>query len=134
MRLCSSSLVVALIGGLAGGCAISDGDTEDSRAAEVNVVPDVSAFVLHVVTEEQPITVTASGSTNTNTCPDSCNFAYLGGTSLSIHAGARNVADCLQFSSWSGACAGHGNPCTLVINSNLSTTADYTTILGCRPE
>lgn len=132
MRLCSSSLVVALIGGLAGGCAISDGDTEDSRAAEVDVVPDVSAFVLHVATEEQPVTVTASGSTNT--CGGSCNFAFLGGTSLSIHAGPRNIADCLQFSGWSGACAGHANPCTLVINSNLSTTADYTSIAGCRPE
>lgn len=111
---------------------MTNGDMESSRATEVDEVPNVSAFVLSVATEEQPVTVTTSSGTNT--CPGSCNFAYIGGTSLSIHAGAQNLADCMRFSSWSGACAGQGNPCTLVINSNLSTTALYSNIPGCIPK
>ncbi len=130
MRYCSFALIITLFGGISGGCAMN-GDTEDSQTAEV-AVPALSAFVLTVTTEEQPITVTTS--TGTNTCPDSCSFAYIAGTSLSIHAGARNFADCLQFNSWIGACAGQGNPCTLVINSDLSTTAHYTSIPGCVPQ
>ncbi len=132
MRLYSFSLVVALIGGISGGCAMTDGDTESNRTAEAGAAPNVSAFVLSVTTEESPITVTTS--TGKNTCADSCDFAYIGGTSLSIHAGAQNLADCLRFSSWDGACAGQGNPCTLVINSDLSTTALYSIIHGCVPQ
>ncbi|HEX3766323.1 MAG TPA: hypothetical protein VHW23_46845 [Kofleriaceae bacterium] len=111
---------------------MTDGDTEGGRAAEVGAAPDVSAFVLSVATEEQPITVTTSSGANT--CGGSCNFAYIGGTSLSIHAGPRNIADCLQFSSWGGVCAGQGNPCTVVINNNIATTALYSRISGCRPQ
>jgi hypothetical protein len=134
MRLHSSSfvpggLVLGLIGGLSAGCALPDGDAEGSRAAELR---SQSAFVLSVSTDENPVSVTTSSGSNS--CPDSCQFAYIAGTSLTLHAGFQNLGDCLRFSGWSGACATQGQTCTLVINSDLSTTALYSRIFGCTPQ
>ncbi len=135
MRLAPFSLVLALIPAAAGGCVTADIDPEGSQAAEVaevGITPNVSAFVLSVGTDDGIVTVTGGGTTNT--CGSlQCNFAYLAGTSLSLSA--RGVpADCEKFSSWSGACSGQGNPCSLVINSNLSTTAQDSFIPGCKPQ
>lgn len=91
-----------------------------------------SSSILSVATEESPVTVTGGGTSNT--CDASCNFTYLAGTALTLTAGLQNLADCLRFSSWSGACSGQGRTCSLVMNSNLSTTALYSQISGCVPK
>lgn len=94
-------------------------------------VPPPSS-TLSVATGESPVTVTGGGTTNT--CGASCNFTYLTGTSLTLTAGLQNLVDCLRFSSWSGACSGQGRTCSLVLNSNLSTSAVYSSISGCVPK
>ncbi|HEX7839270.1 MAG TPA: hypothetical protein VF469_17450 [Kofleriaceae bacterium] len=111
---------------------MAESPPEENRTAEVGPTPNLAAFVLSVATEEQPVTVTGGGTTAQ--CADSCNFAYIAGTALTLTAGLQNLADCLRFSSWSGACSGQGRTCGLVINSDLSTTALYSRIAGCVPQ
>lgn len=55
-------------------------------------------------------------------CPGDCGEVYPAGTRATIHA-APNKG--WRFSHWTGACAGQGNPCTLVMSSDLSTTAVF---------
>jgi hypothetical protein len=130
MQLCSFSLVVTLLAGVSGGCAVSDG-AEDREVSEVGLAPPpVAAFVLSVSAIEGPFTVTTA--TGSNTCDFfQCSFAFIAGTTVTIHALHANIADCLQFTSWLGACAGQGETCQLVMNSDLSTNARYGRITGC---
>lgn len=136
MRLGSFNLVLALIGATSGGCAITDDDAEGSQAAEVGAaMTNVSAFVLTVSSEENDVVVSSPG--HVDTCPGvgTCNFAYIGGTSLTIKTAKNNVIDCALFSHWDGACAGQSATCNLVINSNLSTSAIFQFgIPGCTPK
>ena len=115
------------------GCVAADATSDESQTAQALATP-ASAFVLSVSTDENPVKVVASG-TATNSCPDSCNFAYIGGSTLTISTAAQNRIDCLAFTSWTGACAGQGATCTVVINSDLSTSAQFRTrISGCIPK
>lgn len=127
--LCLSFTLVAL-GVAAGGCAVTDGDAEDSQTAPVTEAPAVSAFVLTVSGIES---VDVASSTSDNFCDGTCNYAFLGGTPLTLTA-IGSQADCLTFSSWTGACAGQPRVCNIVINSDLSATAHFTRIQGCRPQ
>jgi hypothetical protein len=129
MRSCSFTLIVALIGGTLGGCAMTDGDTEDRQTAAI-AVPAVSQFVLSVATQDLPLAITASSGIH-NSCAGSCTFTYTAGTSLTIFAGPRDVPECRQFGGWDGPCAGQLDPCTVVINSNISVTAFYGSIPHC---
>ena len=136
MRLHSFGLIFALICAASGGCTTPDNDIEESHVAEVRApMPDLSAFVLTVIAVESDIVITAA-NTVTNTCPGNsiCNFAYIAGTALTIHTQGRILPDCEKFVHWDGSCAGHGASCSLVINSNLSTTPVYGPILGCVPK
>lgn len=92
-----------------------------------------NAFTMSVDTLENNITVTSSRGVDT--CDlGSCDYAYTGGASLTIRVTPiRNLADCLGFAGWQGACAGQGATCSLTINSNLSTSAIWTRIGGCIP-
>lgn len=137
MYLRSLHLAVALIGVACGGCAITEGDAESSQSVEVNAVTsNVSAFVLTVTANfESDIDVT--NSTSGNNCPagTTCNFAFLQGTAVTVQTAAQNLIDCAKFTQWDGACAGQGSTCSLVINSNLSTSARYKFgIPGCIPQ
>jgi len=126
-----------LIGVAGGGCAITDGNAEPGQAVEVGAVtPNVSAFVLTVsASAESDITVTSSAHVDTCSASASCNFAYLQGTALTIETAAQNLIDCRRFSGWTGACAGQGATCNLVINSNLSTSPAYKLkVSGCVPQ
>jgi hypothetical protein len=91
------------------------------------------SFTLSVSSIESHIDVSSPG--RFDSCPiSSCSFGYLGGSALTISlASTTDLADCLQFSSWVGACAGQGATCSLTINSNLSTSAHWTRINGCTP-
>jgi hypothetical protein len=54
---------------------------------------------------------------------------------LTISTNPQNRIDCLAFSGWSGACAGQGATCTVVINSDLTTGAEFGTVIrGCVPK
>jgi hypothetical protein len=92
-----------------------------------------NAFTISVGTLENRITV--SSSRGIDTCDlGSCDFAYAGGVSLTIRVTpTQNLADCLTFAGWHGACAGQGATCTLTINSNLSTSTMWTRLGGCIP-
>lgn len=110
-------------------------DSDGSQSAEISgSTPNLSAFVLSVTADEGRITVTGGGHTDTCLAFSTCNFAYLGGTPLTIKAQAKNLVDCAQFTSWEGACAGQSATCSLVINSDLSTASVYGPILGCIPQ
>lgn len=118
-----------------GGC-VAAGETGDDGQTEqdVTVSPRNSAFVLTVGTDENPVKITAPGTT-TNTCNDSCTFAYIAGTTLTLTTRASNTIDCVAFSGWSGACAGQGATCTVTINSDLSAIAVFNKrIPGCIPK
>jgi hypothetical protein len=133
MQLCTFPLVVALLAGVSAGCAVSDG-AEDREVSEIDIAPPpATAFVLSVSALEGPFTVTSA--TGSNTCDFfHCDFAFIAGTAVTIHALQANIADCLAFTSWTGACAGQGLTCQLVMNSDLSTSARYGRIAGCRPQ
>ena len=92
------------------------------------------SFTLSVSSIESGVDISSPG--RFDACPDpaSCSFGYLGGSALTISlTSTTNIADCLRFSSWVGACAGQGSTCSLTINSNLSTSAHWTRINGCTP-
>lgn len=118
-------------GASATGCALSD-DNVESQSTELGVTPSVAAFVLTVQTDEEQITV--SSNISTLDCFGSCNFAYLGGSSLAVRVPfTKDKVNCELFHGWSGACAGQGPICLLVINSNLTTSANWVPLLGCTP-
>jgi hypothetical protein len=136
MHLRSPHLALALFGVACGGCALTEGDAEPAQSVEVRAVASTaSAFVLTVTASfESDIDVT--NSTSGNSCPagSTCNFAYLQGTTVTVQTAATNLIDCARFSQWNGACAGQGATCSLVINSDLSTSARYKFgIPGCVP-
>jgi hypothetical protein len=133
MRICSFSLVLALIGAASGGCAMMDSNT-DGDAKLGTETSALSAFVLTVGADENSITVTSSAPTNTCPAFSTCNFAYLQGTTLTIKTALKNLIDCEIFNHWDGACAGQGSTCTVVINSDISTNAFFGPLSGCIPK
>ena len=99
----------------------------------------LSAFVLTVSSDFNGNTIKVTSPTHIDTCARSatCNFAYLQGTSLTIHTDHLNRIFCSVFDSWVGACAGQTETCTIVINSDLSTTSVFADLGGgsglCEP-
>lgn len=92
----------------------------------------LSAFVLTVSSDFNGNSIKVTSPTHIDTCGRSatCNFAYLEGTSLTIHTDAINRLACSVFDSWEGACAGQTETCTIVINSNLSTASVFADLGG----
>jgi hypothetical protein len=134
MRNHSVSMIVtvAMAGASMTGC-LSDGNVE-SESADIGATPSISAFVMTVQTDYEHIDVSSSKSSIDSCFEGSCNFAYLGGSSLAIRVPfTKDQIDCELFHGWSGACAGQGATCTLVINSNLTTRAIWVPLLGCKP-
>jgi hypothetical protein len=135
MQLSAFSIVLVLAGATTVGCATADDQLEGDQTAAVGATTNLTAFVLTVESGENPITVSSPGVAD-NVCPafESRNFAYVSGSQLTIKTFPTNLADCEQFIRWDGACAGQGHQCSLVINSNLSTTSVFGPILGCVPK
>jgi len=117
------------------GCALSDdGAKESQRAAALD-----SAFTLNLSTETAPqdkVHVTSSDGSPPRDCfGTGCQFAYLAGSVLTLTVTfPTDRPNCIFFSGWSGACSGQGNPCTLTLNSDLTTEALWSPIIGCDPE
>ncbi len=63
----------------------------------------------------------ADGDINCTNGSGTCSAVYASGSSVALTATAGSGS---TFSGWSGACSG-GNPCSLVMNSNLSATATF---------
>jgi hypothetical protein len=127
-------VISALFGVVFAGCAATPSDIDEAQ--EVQGVISASAFVLSVSGEEAPIRVTTTNVTDTCPAFASCQFAFLGGSTLTIKpTSTRNLIDCLQFAGWTGACAGQGSTCTVVINSDITVGENFwTRILGCVPK
>jgi hypothetical protein len=137
MHFRSIHLAIALIGMTCGGCAVTQDGADPAESADVGAVTsNVAAFVLTVhANVESDVDVTNSTSGNSCSAGTICNFAYLQGTAVTVRTAAQNRIDCAQFLQWTGACAGQGATCNLVINSALTTTARYKFgIPGCVPQ
>jgi hypothetical protein len=134
MRISSLGIILISMAAISG-CVAADGASDESKTEQASTIrPDNSAFVINVGTDENPVKVSSPGTT-TNTCGDSCTYAYIAGSTLTITTRAQNTIDCVAFSGWSGACAGQGTTCTVTLNSDLSTFASFdTTIRGCIPK
>jgi hypothetical protein len=115
------------------GCAVEDDAELATDEAELTAA--ATAYVLHVSSDEGAIRVTKPGPVH-ETCPGygGCDFAFLGGTPLTIKpVQPTDRINCVKFARWIGACAGQGSTCSITINSNLSTHAEWDRILGCIP-
>jgi hypothetical protein len=140
MRIHSLSVVTALvmIGASAAGCAVSDEGVNESKTAAELTTTSGSAFVLTVSTETAPqdkVQVTSSDGSPTRDCFGGCSFAYLAGASLGLRVVfPTDKVNCIHFTGWSGACAGQGNPCSLVLNSDLFAEAIWSPTIGCQPQ
>ncbi|HET7500170.1 MAG TPA: hypothetical protein VFK02_04180 [Kofleriaceae bacterium] len=121
------------------GCTVAGDDvTEGQDTAALGAITSSSAFTISISTETAPqdkVTVSSSDGTPTRDCFGGCTFAYLAGATLTLRIPFPiDRTNCIQFSGWSGACSGQGNPCVVVLNSDLSTEANWSTIIGCQPK
>lgn len=89
-------------------------------------VAQVSAAAV-VRVGQRTLTVTVSGTGTVSgpgiSCPGDCVEDYTSGTAVTLTA---TPDPGWQFKSWSGACAGQGNPCRVTMNADLSATAAFT--------
>lgn len=115
------------------GCATPTSDGE-GQAVQSAITP-ASSFVLTVSDQDGGVSVTTTNVSDTCASFDTCQFAFIGGSTLTIKVTpTRILADCLQFAGWDGACAGQGSTCTVVINSDISTSQNpWVSIPGCVP-
>jgi len=80
--------------------------------------------------------IDVTGPDRSDSCPEgpSCSFHYAIGAALTVSVTpTENLADCLMFIGWNGACAGQGATCSLALDSDLSTSVRWGRISGCRP-
>lgn len=116
------------------GCATTPSDLDEAQADQ-SITPR-TAFTLTVSGEEAAIKVTTTNVSDTCPADSQCQFGFVGGSVLTIKPqSTRNLVDCLQFSGWTGACAGQGSTCTVTINSDISVGESFWThISGCIPK
>jgi hypothetical protein len=121
------------------GCSVSDDSVNESEhAAELGAITNNSAFTIVIRTETAPqdkVVVTSSDGGPPRDC-FGCTLAYVAGTTLNLRIPFPiDSANCIHFTGWSesGACAGQGNPCTVVLNSDLVTEAIWSPTKGCTP-
>lgn len=133
MRIRSYGVIVVLACALVAGCAAAP-DADESELTQG--LGTRTAFVLTVSGFEADIRVTTAGVNDLCPADSQCQFAFIGGSTLTISPTAtRQLADCLQFAGWNGACAGQGTTCTVVINSDISVSEKFwTRIGGCVPK
>ena len=124
------AVALAIMTGSAAACMSEDAATEGHHASEIGAGCTASAFALHIETEGRVI-LSAAGSPD-DSCWGGCDKAHLAGAQVSLTA-PFDRPDCLVLSGWTGACAGQFSPCTLTMNSDLSTQALWTFVRGCSP-
>jgi hypothetical protein len=79
-------------------------------------------YTLTVNEAGQGTVTSTDGKINCTNGSGACSAVYLSGSSVTMNATA---ASGWALSGWSGGCSG-GNPCTVVMNGNLSATATFT--------
>jgi len=78
-------------------------------------------FTLRVNEVGQGTVTSTDGSINCTNGSGTCSAVYLSGSTVTMNATAAAGS---TFSGWSGACSG-GNPCNVVMTSNLNATATF---------
>lgn len=142
MKKNTLSMVTALfaMGTFASGCVVSDEDKlgEDKPGAEQQQVTNANSYVINIQTEvagQDQVVVSSSDGTPDRQCFGGCTFAYLAGSTLTLRVPfPRDNINCIMFNGWFGACGGQWNPCTVVLNSDLSTEVNWVIIRGCSPQ
>jgi hypothetical protein len=113
------------------------GVTAGQSAAELGATTNNSAFSITISTETAPqdlLQVTSSDGTPERDCFESCQFAYLAGSTLTLRVPfPTDQVNCIRFAGWTGACAGQGATCTVVLNGDLVTEAVWAIIRHCSP-
>jgi len=88
-------------------------------------------FMLIPVSYTLSVALNGNGSVVSNpagiNCGSACSQSYTNGTIVQLTAAAGTG---FAFSSWSGACAGQSNPCTLTLSSSTSTTANFVAVIN----
>ncbi|HMG21070.1 MAG TPA: hypothetical protein VK607_07120 [Kofleriaceae bacterium] len=128
------SLVLAIAGMVGGGCATADGDAEADTSSELTGF--VPSFTLHVSADENSVVVLQpNGPSNTCPNPNGCDFAYLGGTQLTIKPFPLiDRINCVMFSNWVGeVCHGQGSTCLFPLTADTSVHAHWIPLKGCVP-
>jgi hypothetical protein len=97
-------------------------DHWSTRIASFSFPSCTQSYTLTVSEVGQGTLTSADGEINCTNGTGTCSAVYASGSSVTLTGTA---ASGWTFSGWSGACSG-GNPCSLVINSNLSATATFT--------
>jgi len=98
------------------------------------VSTDASAFVLHLSTREEVEVAASDGSVHPPCFGSRCDIAFIAGVTVTLNVPfTTDEVNCLTFDGWTGACAGQGNPCKLVMNSDLTTATVWKRLLGCSP-
>jgi len=136
-NMLSVMTAVVMMGASVTGCALSGDELKEGQATEDLIAPS-AAFVLHLSTETAPqdqVDVTSSDGTPLRQCFGGCSFAYLAGAALTLRVPfPTDKPNCIVFNGWTGACAGQGSTCNLVLNSDLTTEAIWAPIRGCHPQ
>src|SRR6202167_429858 len=95
-----------------------------TRIASFSFPACTQSYTLTVNESGQGTVTSADGEINCTNGSGTCNAVYSSGSSVTLTGTAASGS---TFSGWSGSCSG-GNPCNLVMNSNLSATATFTSI------
>jgi hypothetical protein len=85
----------------------------------------VQNFTLTVNEVGQGTVTSTDAAINCSNGTGSCTAVYISGSSVTLNATAAAGS---TFTGWSGPCSG-GNPCNLVMNSNLTATATFATVV-----
>jgi hypothetical protein len=93
-----------------------------TRIASFSFPSCTQSYTLTVSEVGQGTVTSADGGINCTNGSGTCSAIYSSGSSVMLTGTA---ASGWTFSGWSGACSG-GNPCSLVLNSDLSATATFT--------
>ncbi len=92
----------------------------------MSVARSVSATFATTYTLDYTKAGTGVGTIDSNpiglSCGDSCQGAFVSGTSVTLYVG---VQDAAEFAGWSGACTGKNLTCTIAMTANKAVTARF---------
>lgn len=114
------------------GCVAAEGDNESKATDELAQQFGPGAQSLTMNTDGW-ISIDTNDGTGHHDCYGGyCQFAYLTGATITLYVvNPNDPINCVRFSKWTGACAGQGRTCTLTMNSDLLTDAQWPIQRGC---
>lgn len=108
--------------GWGGACAGQGNPCTVMMTADQSVTASFSLLFTLSVTRAGAGSGTVTSNPPGINCGSDCSEVYNDGTTVTLTA---IPAPGSGFASWSGACAGQGNPCTLAMSANHSVTANF---------